>query len=117
MIKERELCKVFYEEVQLRKQLNNFNKNFFIFHVANEQKTNIAYTLMLKSMGLTSGVADYCILYEGGKVAFIEFKRNKKCKLTKSQEAFKNICEALNVPYFMTCDVQDAIKFLNRLFN
>lgn len=116
-MKERDLCELFYKEIELKRRLNVFNKKMFIFHVANEQKTHITYTMMLKRLGLTPGVADYCVLYEGGNVAFIEFKRNEKCKLTQAQESFKNICFELNIPYLVTFNIQEAINFLNKLLH
>lgn len=110
-MKEKEICKSFYKQVRLLQQNKYFKKPFFVFHVPNEQKTNMAYTMHLKSIGLVGGVSDYCILKEGGSM-FIEFKRNKKCTLTFKQKAFKQICEDLKIPFLVTHTVDDAIEFI-----
>lgn len=116
-MKEKELCKNFYQRVRLMQEFNQFNDKFFIFHIANEQYNNLAYTLSLVKIGLKKGVADYCILLEGGKVAFIEFKRNNKCKLTDSQKEFKEICEILKIPYFLCFEVETGINIIKELTN
>lgn len=113
--KEKEICKAFYNQYQSLKLYKQFDKNVFVFHIANEQNCSKYYTMELKRMGLTGGVADYCVLYEGGKVAFIEFKRNGKCKLTKSQEYFKDICLKLGIPFLQCSDSPAAITFIQNL--
>ena len=70
------------------------------------------YTMHLKRMGLVSGIADYCVLKDNGEAMFIEFKRNKKCKLSVSQKDFMELCKELNVKFLMTSDVEQAIDFI-----
>lgn len=68
-------------------------------------------------MGLTAGVPDYCIVMPEGKVAFIEFKRDKKAKLTYKQEEFKNKCKELDTPYLLCYSEEDAINFIKLMLN
>lgn len=111
-LKETEICKMFYHRVQFLQQYKQFKKPFYIFHIANEQYNPIKYTLHLKQMGLQAGIADYCILKEGGSVFFIEFKRDKKSKLTDKQKEFKTICESLNINYYTCYTVDEGINVI-----
>ncbi len=106
---EKHICQQFYREIQQLKALNYFSCNIFPFHIANEQYTSVGYTRTLKSMGLTAGVADYCILMPYGKVAFIEFKRNERCKISTAQKEFATICSELGIPYYVAYNSQQAI--------
>jgi len=117
-IKEKDLCIAFYTRYKMLKAYNQFSKRLLVFHVANEQNTSRGYTMMLRSMGLTAGVADYCVLVEGGRVAFIEFKRSEKeKKLKPKQQWFKEQCDALGIPYSIQWDVDKALNFLNDFAN
>jgi hypothetical protein len=94
---------------------NQFKTKLQVFHIANERKASKQYHVKLARMGVISGVADYCVIYEKGRVAFIEFKRNAKCKLSDSQKNFKADCEDLEIPYLLTYSVSEAIDFLSNL--
>lgn len=119
--KEKDICKEFvklFEFLNFHKQFKNQDgtpKPMFMFHIANEQHTTKAYTLSLKAMGLKAGVADYCFLLPGGRVAFIEFKRDKRCYLSAAQKEFSLICETLNIPYMVAYSVDDAISWIRQL--
>jgi hypothetical protein len=112
MLKEKELCSLFFAAIEKLKFYNQMKRGFFLFHIPNEQNNNIAYTMVLKRMGLKAGVADYCLLLEGGKVAFLEFKRNAKSKMTEKQKEFQKVCAELCIPYFLVHDVQQAIDIV-----
>jgi len=116
-MKEKDISKAFFIRFQTLQQYKQFNKNVFVFHVANEQNNNPLYTMQLKKMGLIAGVADYCILIEGGKVAFMEFKRNAKCKLSEAQKQFQSLCESFEIPYAVVWDVDNAIDFIKQCCN
>lgn len=114
-LKEKDLCKLFYHRVRVLQDLKQFPFEFFIFHIANEQYTSRGYTMELIRMGLRSGVADYCILIPGGRVAFLEFKRDSKCKLSEKQESFQKQCLWLEIPYGVSWDVDKAIEWIYSL--
>jgi hypothetical protein len=111
--KEKDICKAFYKQYKELKAYNQFKNNAFVFHIANEQNCNRSYTIMLKGMGLTAGVADYCVITNDGRVAFIEFKRDAKCKLSPKQLEFKAECEQRDIVYKVVWNVDEAIKFLS----
>lgn len=113
---ERDICVSFYSLVSYLKRSNFFKKDFIIFHIPNEQYTKITFTIMLKKMGLLKGAPDYCCVYDNG-VAFIEFKRNQKCKLTESQKAFQKQCQDLNIRYEVVYTENQAINFLENVLN
>ena len=108
---EKSICKEFYNQVRLRQLYNEFKKDFFIFHIANEQFNNAGYTKNLMAMGLRPGVFDYCVISEG-RVGFIEFKRDSKHKLSPKQVEFKEILEGLGIPHLVTWEVDQAIDWL-----
>lgn len=112
---EKEVCKQFYRRVRIMQAYNQFGFEFFIFHVGNESPSSNGYRIELGRMGVRAGVADYCIIYGEGKVAFIEFKRDNKCKLTEKQEDFKIVCERLKTPHFVAYDTDIAIEWLKGL--
>lgn len=114
-IKEKDICKSFYHKVRILQEYNQFAFDFYIFHIANEQNTSKAYTLNLVKMGLRAGVADYCLLLPKGRVAFIEFKRNCKCKLTDKQKEFLEICNKLEIPHLVAWDADQAIDWIKGL--
>jgi 3-hydroxy-3-methylglutaryl CoA synthase len=94
---------------------NQFNFDFFIFHVPNQQNTSKAYTMELVRMGLRAGVADYCILFPGAQTAFLELKRNKTCRMSRKQESFQKQCFLLGNPYMCTHDIDLAISWITNL--
>lgn len=114
-MKEKEICKLFYKQYLYMKAYNQFSNNAFVFHIANEQNCSKYYTMELMRMGLTAGVADYCIITNEGRVGFIEFKRNSKCKLTPAQRKFKAECEERDIGYIVAWDVEEAIKFVKNI--
>lgn len=114
---ESDLCIEFVKQYEYLSLLNQFKSELFMFHVANERKANKQYHIKLSRMGVVAGVADYCIVYPEGRVAFIEFKRDaKSCKkLSPPQENFREMCKESNTPYLLTCSVEEAIDFLKTL--
>jgi hypothetical protein len=114
-LKEKDICKNFYSKVTALQGYNYFGYKFFLFHIANEQNNNYAYTRELCRMGLRAGVSDYCLLYEGGRTVFIEFKRNEKCKLTVPQEGFRDVLNDLGFKFFVCCDADDGVEIIKSL--
>jgi hypothetical protein len=111
-MKEKDICKLFYKRYQMMKAYNQFPNNAFVFHIANEQNCSKHYTIELMRMGLTAGVADYCVMANNNRSGYLEFKRNEKCKLTPKQLEFKIECEAREIPYTVVWDAQAAIEFV-----
>lgn len=114
-IKESAICKQFVQQVKQLQAFKQFKTDFTMLHVPNEQLSNPAYIYHLLGLGMLPGAADYLILYEGGRVAAIEFKRDKTCRLSNSQKAFKETCDRLKIPYLCTYKITEAIDFLKYL--
>jgi hypothetical protein len=118
---ETKLCKKFMAEVWEMQALNQFPAPFVILHIANERKStgnrimDMLHNKHLKAMGMMKGAPDYLILFRFGKVAAIEFKRDKTCKLSDSQKEFKVKCEDLLIPYLMTYSKDEAIGWIHEL--
>jgi hypothetical protein len=117
VVLEHEICEEFYKQYEYLSLLGYFKSDPFVFHVPNERRASPAYYAKLRRMGVISGVADYCAFTDKGKVAFIEFKRNKAAckKLNDAQQFFREACESSGVPYLLTCSVEEAIDFLKSL--
>jgi hypothetical protein len=116
-LKEKEICSTFYTRVKMLQAHGQLPGDWIVFHIANEQHNNLLYTMQLKRMGLLAGVPDYCILFTKGRVAFLEFKRNVKCKLTPSQEVFRQRCLALEIPCGLVWTVEDGLEFVLSLLH
>lgn len=112
--KESDICKHFVTRFKQEKVWNQFNKDLVLIHIPNENISSIGYRMHLSAMGLIAGVFDYMILYYG-KVAFIEFKRDNKCKLSKHQQKFKDILDPFQIRYLITSSVDEAITFCKSL--
>lgn len=117
-MKEKDICKLFYRLASEMNELNQFSHKFLIMHIPNERiKTSTKdtfYSYNQAWMGTKFGCADYLIAWDTG-CAFIEFKRNRKCKMTKNQEVFAANCRELGIPYFLTWDVDEVIDFMKTL--
>lgn len=123
-LKESDICKLFIRNVKKLRSYNYFKTDFEILHIPNEHKktTNrvrdISYLKHLVSMGMLAGAPDYLIIYDGAKVAAIEFKRNKAgTRLKGNQLAFKHRANELSIPYLCTYDIEQAVDFLTELLN
>lgn len=114
-LKEKDICKLFVSKFEMLRCYNQFSKKVYLYHVSNEQYNNMLYTMSLKQMGLKAGVADYCLLIEGGKCAYIEFKRNAKSKVSEAQKNFSQICNDLKIPYLLTWDADEAINWIKEI--
>ena len=111
---EKDICKMFMRRFEVMNAYKQFKKKMSIFHIANEQYNNKSYTISLMQMGLKAGVADYCLLMEGGRTAFLEFKRCKSSKLSSNQETFRDVCQSLGIPYEVFYEVDSAIDWIKR---
>lgn len=112
---EKQLSKSFYKRVQILQAYNQLSRDILLIHIPNEQIGNKGWTLELMRMGMVSGTPDYLVLIKGGKCAFIEFKRNSKCKLSLHQKKFKSYCDDLDVPHFIAWDIDQAVDILRDL--
>lgn len=87
-------------------------------HVPNEGKRGPAYAGMLKRIGLKSGVPDILIFKAPPAMSeyyvgcAIELKRDKKCRVTKSQKLWLD--DLLTEGWLVTVchGAEDAIRFL-----
>lgn len=123
-IKESDICKKFVRDVEKLKAYGMFKTDFDLIHIANERVhtgnriRDISYLKHLVAMGMLPGAPDYFVVYKGGRIAAIEFKRDKSgLKLKGNQLVFKERAHALDIPYLCTYDVQEGIDFLIGLFN
>lgn len=121
--KESTLCKAFILSVKRLRMYNYYKTDFEIIHIANEivrcgnPIKDRNYLIHQMNMGMFAGCADYLMLYEGGKIAALEFKRDKSSKLTKNQKHFQSRCLALDIPYVCTYDIDEALYFVKSVLD
>lgn len=115
---ESDICKKLVLEVRYLQQLNQLPKGMMLMHIPNEQRgsnnklRDMLYGKHLKLMGLIPGAPDYCIWYAGGKVAWLEMKRDKTCKQSKNQKEFEQLCIAMETSYLCTYEIDKALEFI-----
>lgn len=114
---EAAISKAFLRTIKQLQSVNYFSKELFIFHIPNERKSHPLVKINLKFMGVVAGIADYCILVKGGKwpCAFLEFKRDKNCKLSLAQQGFSTLCADFGIPFKKVYTVNDGIEYIKEL--
>jgi hypothetical protein len=112
--KESDICKSFVMLVKQLQSAGYFEKPFALIHIANENMNSKGYRWHLKALGLMPGVFDYMILFASG-CAFIEFKRDNKCKLSPMQIKFSTLLDSLNIKWIVTSNIDIAITFLKKV--
>ena len=86
------------------------------FHCPNEGSRHVITALILKAMGLLSGVLDYCFLGKE-KGVIIEFKRaDKPCPkdFKDSQKLFAIWAQSFGIPVYLHNQAEDALESLRR---
>lgn len=114
--KESDICKSFVMQVKQLQAVRYFEKDFALIHIANENMSSKGYRRHLRALGLMPGVFDYMILFASG-CAFIEFKRDTKCKLSPMQVKFSTLLDSLGINWIVTSDIETAITFIKKVVN
>lgn len=127
-LSEKQICRDFVRQATYLIGMNQIPKiKHFkqVFHVGNEQRqavgglggkiAQIKFWNHLRSMGCYEGFPDYLVVYQEGKVAFIEFKKSKNLKLSPNQLIYKEIFEAAGCKWLTTHNIETAIEFLKNL--
>jgi len=79
------------------------------FHVPNGGLRHRRTGAVMKAMGVLPGVADMCILADGGATLWLELKHGKN-KQTDSQKAFEANCKAKGHVYRVANGLRDALE-------
>src|SRR5262245_49903478 len=82
------------------------------FHCPNGLVSNGRAVRRMKADGLTSGVADVCLVRPGGAAAFLELK-SESGRQTPEQVAFQQLCERNGTPYAIARTIDEAISALS----
>ena len=61
----------------------------------------------------TPGTPDFWVGV-AGRALWIEFKRDRTCKLTTEQEEFRSACEAQHIQYYVVYSYQQAIDIVEQ---
>ena len=112
--KESVICKQIVIEVSHLKSLNYFANEFALIHIANENVSGLGYRRHLKAIGLMPGALDYLLLYTGG-CAFIEVKRDHKCKLSPMQVKFTKLLDSLGINWIVAHSPQEVTSFIKKV--
>ena len=112
--KESVICKSFVTRFKHEQAWGQMPRIIDLYHIPNENMTSHRFRWQLMHMGAKAGLPDYLIVYLDG-IAFIEFKRTAKGKLTCAQLKFFEIMEALGIKCLCTHDIDIAITFCKNL--
>lgn len=113
--KESDICKQFVNVFKTLQFYKKFPPDMRVHHIPNECLSGPAYIRHLLAMGMTKGIADYLVEYDGNRHAWIEFKRNSTSKQTIAQKLFEEDCLNRRVPFLLTYDQEEALEFLRKL--
>lgn len=96
---------------------NNYpDLRLVMWHTENEGKRNKRHQMIVKSLGLTSGVADMLFLYNGIFYA-IEFKNGNKGRQSKSQKKWQTAIEAQNGKYYIIRTETEFKSLIHEILN
>jgi len=88
----------------------------FHFHVPNGGLRHRRTGAVMKAMGTLPGVADMCILADGGATLWLELKHGKG-KQTESQKSFESNCTAKGHVYRVANGLMDALETVERFLD
>jgi hypothetical protein len=102
-----------YKESDLQIKISDWLKvnypDLLFWHTPNGEKRDIIIALKLKRMGVRPGVPDFFI---PKFKLFIEFKRNKRQKLTTEQKEVKEKLQEYNYKYIILYNFKDSVEIL-----
>ena len=88
-------------------------RNTYVFAIPNEAKRSFTLAARMKASGLRAGVADLCIMFPEGRVAWLELK-TLKGRQTPEQKNFEEVCDVLGHRYGLAHSLDEAIDILKR---
>jgi hypothetical protein len=86
-----------------------------VFHIPNGGRRSKAEAAIFKSLGVKSGVPDLCLLRGGGRVGFLEVKKDATGRPSENQRAFMAKAVALGVPVAVVWSI-DQVRHALRLW-
>lgn len=95
----------------------------FFFHVPNQGKRSVVTGGLFKGMGMLPGMTDLVLAAATdhptaghiGAVGFLELKAGKG-KLRPDQEAFRDLCHALRIPWGEARTLEEVEAFARRFY-
>ena len=81
------------------------------WHVPNQGRRSVAWAAKLKKMGVLAGVADFCLVLDGGRAGFLELKAPKGSQ-RKSQRDFQASVEAAGAWYEIARTSDEVVGIL-----
>jgi hypothetical protein len=118
MTKEEYSSIVFKSEDQFTAATHRYiNNNYpelrnFYFHVPNESATSAAMRVKLHSLGVLSGVPDFCFIYPF--LWFLELKHGNG-KLSDKQRALHNLWLSHHIPIHTCYSAKEVVQVLTTL--
>ena len=91
----------------------NANRNVYYFAIPNAGKRSLPAGARMKKEGLTPGLADICLMFSEGRVAWLELK-TLRGKQTPAQKNFEEVCDVLGHRYGLAHSLDEAIDILKR---
>lgn len=82
--------------------------NAFWFAIPNAARRTFGTASRMKAEGLTAGIADICIMLEGGRTLWLELKSGKG-RQSDHQKGFQAICDRLGHTYLLARSLDEVI--------
>jgi len=83
----------------------------FWFAIPNAGLRSFGMAARMKAEGLTAGIADICIMLEGGRTLWLELKSGKG-RQSDYQKGFQAICDRIGHTYILAHNLDEAMKQL-----
>jgi hypothetical protein len=80
----------------------------FWFSIPNAGLRSFGTATRMKAEGLTAGIADICIMLEGGRTLWLELKSSKG-RQSDYQKGFQAICDRLGHAYILAHNLDEAV--------
>jgi hypothetical protein len=84
------------------------------FAIPNAGRRTLYSGNRMKQEGMQSGVADLCIMLDGGRCAWLELKTERGVQ-SITQQGFEAICRRLGHPYCLARTIDQALAFLTEI--
>lgn len=87
-----------------------------VFHIPNGGYRNKFEAAKFKRMGVTAGAPDYSCNMYGGRVAYIELKKNDGV-LSPKQKAIHKLYHSLDIPIYIVRSLEEFQQTINKLYD
>jgi hypothetical protein len=86
----------------------------YAFAIPNAARRSPQLAARMRAEGLRPGIADLCIMLEGGRTCWLELKDGRRGTQSDAQKGFQAICGRLGHDYAVARSLDEAIMTLKQ---